>query len=110
MKKLILFITIFAMTGFVQVFSQVAFGVSAGLHSLSIKIEEKDDYPGYGDSEDTVNESGFYIGVFAEFELSDKVDLRPALYYNEIEDYGTLLIPLMAKFNVADQFYLQGGP
>ncbi len=112
MKKLLLFIAVFAITGISQVFSQATFGVSAGLHSLSLDIEWswEDIYGNGGSGDESESESGFMVGVFAEFSLSDEIDLRPSLLYSEIEDYGSLMIPVMVKYKVADQFFIQGGP
>lgn len=60
------------------------------------------------------NISGFYIGAFAEFELSDKFNLQPELTFASFsqdgESSGVLLVPVLAKFKANDELGIYAGP
>ncbi len=77
------------------------FGAKAGLDLVSI-------------SGGSGSITGFAVGGFAEFNLSDKVILQPGLnYHTASEDGGNLnylSIPVIAKFNVAQKINLLAGP
>jgi opacity protein-like surface antigen len=71
-----------------------------------------------GDSEDTDMKVGFAIGGFAEVKLSDKFAVQPELLYSILgakegdvsANLNYIVIPVMAKYFVADQFSLEAGP
>jgi opacity protein-like surface antigen len=100
MKKIIFTAT--AVLAFVFSNAQDAkFGAKGGLDLVSIS--------GGGGST-----TGFTIGGFAEFNLSDKVVLQPGLnYHTATQDnmsWNFISIPVIAKFNVADKINLLAGP
>ena len=86
---------------------QPRFGIKAGYTSLTLKVSAE----GTSASE---NISGFYIGGFAEFNLSDKFLFQPELHYASYSEDGessdVLIIPLMAKYKTDEKFSLLAGP
>jgi len=104
MKKIIfLAVALFAFSfGYAQ-----QFGVKAGFNSTSFAVTVLDE----SDSESI---SGFYIGLLAEFELSEAIMLQPELQYVNIsedgESTGFLNIPIMFKYYIAEGFNVQAGP
>lgn len=104
MKKIFLFC--FGIFLSAQVFAQSAdFGITAGYLNLNITSS----YEGLNAS---VNESGYYVGAFADFELSPSFSLQPGVNYGKVQDSdGMLFIPVMAKYYVGNSaFNLQAGP
>lgn len=87
--------------------SSAKFGAKAGFNSTSLRVS----FDGTSASESV---SGFYLGVFGEFVLSEKVDLQPELQYVSVsedgENSGFLLVPVLAKFNVTEEFNVLAGP
>jgi opacity protein-like surface antigen len=100
MKKIILSaVAVFAF-GFANA-QDAKFGAKGGLDLVSVS--------GGGGSV-----TGFAVGGFAEFNLSDKVVLQPGLNYHTASEGGMSLnylsIPVIAKFNVAEKINLLAGP
>lgn len=81
------------------------FGVTAGY----LHLDATSSYRGFNAS---VSDSGFYLGAFAEFDITPTIILKPGLNYGKVEDSdGVLFIPVMAKMYIADSdFNLQAGP
>jgi opacity protein-like surface antigen len=114
MKKVL---SIFALTILMVVNSQAQnesdsntgpkFGVKAGFSSLAFKIKVE----GTSVNEDI---SGFYIGGFAEFFLSENFNLQPELAYASYSEDGessdVLLLPIMLKYKANDKFGILAGP
>ena len=99
MKKTIL--TVFVV--FAMVFTAAAqegFAVKAGLNNVTIDVD------GFGSE----SELGFYLGGSYNFETSGELDIEPSLLVSIVDDLTALYIPVMAKYNISDQFNLQGGP
>ena len=101
MKKLFL-TAIVAVITMVSVNAQ-NFGLRAGLDSGTLKAE-------YGGESDSDSETGFYIGVFTDIEISETFNLRPEINYVSIEDLDQIQIPVLASFEVAESFNLLAGP
>lgn len=95
MKKLIL--AAFAVFAFASVQAQT-FGALGGL-SL---------YSGSGDV--SGSETGFHIGAFADFELSDQFGLQPEVTYAMAGDYSAIGVNAIAKYAVSDEFSIHAGP
>ena len=83
------------------------FGLKAGYSSFIAKVK----VDGASGSD---NVSGFYIGAFADFELSDKINLQPELtfanYSQDGESSSVLLVPVLLKFKANDELALYAGP
>jgi len=87
--------------------SETNFGVKAGYGSVALRVS----VDGSSVTEDV---SGFYIGAFAEFSISEKFGIQPELNYASYSDDGAnsaiLIIPILAKYNANQQFSLFAGP
>lgn len=112
MKKIMLFaaIAVFTFSANAQDDEKVSasiFGAKAGFNSTSLRVS----FDGSSASESV---SGFYLGVFGEFEVSEKFDIQPELQYVSVsedgENSGFLLVPVLAKYNANDEFSILAGP
>jgi hypothetical protein len=117
MKTITLSVLAVFLIGFVnaQEKKDMSFGVKGGLNISSISNAE-------GDGVTSSALVGFHAGVFGEFMLSDKFGLQPEVLYSsqgvKIKFDGDkgdqkldyIIIPVMAKYYVADAFSLELGP
>ena len=82
----------------------VKFGVKGGLDLVSAKVT------GGG----SLSATGFYLGGFAEFGLSDKIVFQPGLNYHTASEDGANLdfvsLPVLFKYNVAEKINIIAGP
>ena len=87
----------------------MSFGVKGGLNMSNYT----------GDIEIEVdNKIGFFVGGFVEFKVSDKFAVQPEILYSNLGaknsdvtlEANYILVPLMAKFFVTEQFSLEAGP
>ena len=107
MKKLF-FIAMMIVAGIGTANAQKSkFGVTSGFYNLGIKASNS----GISASADG---SGFYAGVFGDFELSESFNLQPEIHYamafNNGSDSKQIVLPIMLKYYVAEDFNLQAGP
>jgi len=114
MKKIILSIAVI-ISAFTNIYAQEdndtssepMFGIKAGYSSFIAKVK----VDGVSASD---NISGFYIGAFAEFQMSDKINLQPELtfanYSQDGESSSVLLIPILLKFRASNELGLYAGP
>lgn len=103
MRKLLLCVAI-TLFGLINVNAQgTSFGLTAGYISSTAKFES---------SGGSISESfsGFYVGGLADITLTEKFHVQPELLYASIEDGEFLIIPIMGKYYVSDDFNLQAGP
>jgi opacity protein-like surface antigen len=111
MKKIILSVAALFAFGFANA-QEVKFGAKAGVNFSTFT----------GDAEDVDGKVGFQVGAFAEIKISDKFSVQPELMYTTLgakfDEMGTtftqtvdyIVLPVMAKFYVADAFSLEAGP
>ena len=97
MKKL--FLAAFAVFAFANVNAQEGFSAKAGFNSVTLKA-----------SSVSVTESGFYVGVGYQFEVSEDIDVEPAVLYSSVSDLNALYIPIMFKYGISDEFSIMAGP
>ncbi|WP_346882434.1 outer membrane beta-barrel protein [uncultured Algibacter sp.] len=102
MKKLILTLAI-TITATLISKAQEGFSVQAGLSSVSISTKVE------GQSASN-SEIGFFAGVGYQLSLTDKIDLQPSLLFSLVDELNSLYIPIIAKYNINDQFNVQAGP
>ncbi|MBU2927241.1 porin family protein [Winogradskyella psychrotolerans] len=103
MKKLFLCAAL-AVCSFASVDAQeVSFGVTAGFLSGDAKVE-------YGGEEISYSDSGFYFGGVADIGISEEFHIQPELLYATIDGSSALMLPIMAKYYVAEGFNIQAGP
>jgi opacity protein-like surface antigen len=91
---------------------ETKFGAKAGLNLSNFT----------GDAEGTSTKVGFQVGAFAEIKVSEKFAVQPEVLFSVLgakeEFFGItvnsnlnyLVIPVMAKYYVADAFSLEAGP
>ena len=111
MKKLFLTITLLAFC-YTASAQDSKFGITAGDQSSSFEIS--------GDGVDlSTDASGFFLGFFAQFSVSESLSIQPELHYSSVSDsdnddddesVGDIIIPIMLKFHVSDKFNLMAGP
>ena len=87
--------------------SQARFGLKAGFSSLSARVSS-------GGNSASSSTSGFYIGAFAEFYLSEQLDLQPELTYANYSENGEsidfLLVPILLKYDANEELSILAGP
>ncbi len=92
--------------------AQLSGGLKAGLNLTNQKWEAG------GDSE-TFSGTGFHVGAYANFALSDAISIQPELLYNSLkvdadgDDFtlNYLSVPVMFMYGFADnKFNIQAGP
>ncbi|WP_339756933.1 porin family protein [uncultured Winogradskyella sp.] len=101
MKKLFLCAAV-AVFAFANVNAQT-FGAKAGVDLASNKVE-------FEGVSVTASETGFYVGVFAQIEISEEFAFQPEVMYVSIKDGGEIHIPLMANYSVSEEFSILAGP
>ena len=106
MKKL-LFIAVITIAGLGKVNAQTSFGAIGGYHNLSVKAKG-------GGISASVDGSGFFAGLFAEFKISETFKVQPEFQFTTATNDGDaaelLLLPIMAKYYIEGKFNLQAGP
>ena len=97
MKKLLLTaaITVFTLSSV----NAQQIGVLGGITSLQ--------FAGDGDSD---SETGFHLGIFTEFDLSDTYSIQPELTYSSVDEADIMSVNGIFKMSVSDNFNLQAGP
>ena len=108
MKKLLVIAALaFAGLGSVKA-QEVSYGVTAGFHQLSLKAS------GGGGYTASANASGFYAGFFGEFKIDEKFNIQPEIHfastYKDGDSSNELIVPIMAKYYVSEEFNVQAGP
>ncbi len=107
MKKLLLLAAV-AVFGLSNVNAQeTKFGAKAGVDFASMKFK-------VSGLSVTNSETGFYVGGFAEIEVSDAFTFQPELLYVSISSndvsFDQINIPLLAKFGVSEKLNVLAGP
>ena len=103
MKKLLFAAAVLFFSVVAQAQTNGNFGIKAGYAHLTAKA----DYMGVSAS---VSDDGFFVGATSEFGLSSVFAIQPEVLYANVQDYGFLYVPVMAKYYVAPKFSLQAGP
>ena len=97
MKKL--FLAAFAVFAFASVNAQEGFSAKAGFNNVSVSFDGASG-----------SESGFYVGLGYQFEISEQFAIEPAVLYSAVSDFNALYVPVMAKYSISDDFSLMAGP
>ncbi|WP_395043781.1 porin family protein [Flavobacterium sp.] len=87
---------------------ETKFGAKAGLNMSNLT----------GDVEDNSMKVGFHIGGFVNIGISEKFSVQPELLYNTggakftggSTNLSYLSIPVMAQYNITEEFSLEAGP
>lgn len=107
MKKIIL-IAIFAIASLSYTNAQKAnFGTTAGFHNFTLKAS------GQGITAST-SASGFFIGITLDFQVSEDFNIQPELHFvstsKDGESVEQIVMPILGKYYITDEFNLQAGP
>jgi len=93
-------------TGFLCLFLTIGaqnFGIRAGVDFATAEAE----FDGISVSED---ETGFYIGAFTRFKVSENFSIRPELNYISIDDLDQLQVPIIAEIGLSEKLNALAGP
>ena len=101
MKKILL--SLAAICAFGVANAQAKYGVKAGFTSQTVKVTT-----GFGTVSGSA--SGFYVGGFADFAISEKFHFQPEVLYSGVSGSNSIIVPLLGKYNVADKFNILFGP
>lgn len=102
MKKLLFIAATFFAVGFSQA-QETKFGLKTGVDLATAKVK----FPG---GSVTSSETGFFVGAFANIGVSERFSVQPELLYVSIKDLNFLSVPVLAKYNVAEEFGILVGP
>lgn len=84
------------------------FGIKAGYSTIAVKVKAD----GGGSASDNI--SGFFVGGFAEINVSEKFAIQPELVYASYsesgENSGVLLVPVLAKYKPEEKLEIFAGP
>ncbi|WP_348713974.1 outer membrane beta-barrel protein [Tenacibaculum sp. 190524A05c] len=110
MKNLFSVAFLFAIFFSVKSYSQSGdYGVTAGYNNFILSASV-DQIPGSGSD----GSSGYYVGVYGDFDLGDKFSIQPELQFGQVFNNGEtgemLLLPVMFKYYLVDRFNIQAGP
>ena len=94
--KRILFFAVFTLIGFSNSNAQ-NWSAKAGFGSLGSSIEGSSSITGFG------------VGVSADFEMTESIDVQSEIMYYMFDGGGLVSIPVLAKYYVAEKFSLLGG-
>lgn len=95
--------------------AQMAIGAKAGLNLANWAGDVKDEL-------DSKNRTGFHVGAYLKFNLSDAISIQPEILYNsvgaKVEDpdgdadfvMDYISIPVMLLYNINESFNIQVGP
>jgi hypothetical protein len=105
MKKL-LFATLCSLFFSTYVFSQttVSLGLKGGVNLTFFNVDEAN----FGLNQDT--ETGFYTGVFIDFEIKDGFSIQPEVLYIGLKDFEFINTPIYVKYEVANNLDVLVGP
>lgn len=85
-----------------------SFGASIGYINMSQDIKLENSPLGI------VKESGFYVGVFTSFKISNKIEIQPEINWGLIsakkENYYQVFMPLIIKYFFTKKVNIQMGP
>ncbi|WP_431107615.1 porin family protein [Winogradskyella poriferorum] len=85
----------------------LSYGIKGGYNSFT----ERFSFEGDSASE---SGSGFYLGFFTDFSITDKISIQPELLYILVTQYNTdgdvLVFPIMGKYKVKESFGILLGP
>ena len=114
MKKisLVILLTIFSITT-MNAQGETSFGVTAGFINGSanasvagFNLDDALESIGV----ETLDGSGFYVGLLADIGISEKFSVQPEAVYAGLNGESVIIVPVMAKYYIADKFNLQAGP
>lgn len=79
------------------------YGVKAGVNFASTKFKD-------ANVSQTETKTGFYIGGFADAEISERFHLQPEILYVSIRGFNQVQVLINAKYEIFDRFKIFSGP
>ncbi|WP_136468522.1 OmpW family protein [Flagellimonas onchidii] len=103
MKKIIC-LSILFLFGFFYVKSQTSkFGVHAGYLNGHVRVIENNGSA-------STSDSGYFLGAFSQFELSDKIALTPQVDIGSINNNGFGFLSVLFGYYILNDFKVEAGP
>lgn len=102
MKKIIIALVMFVGISSVNA-QEFKYGVKAGLNNTIATATG-------GGFNLSTSESGFYVGGFAQIEVSEKFSVQPEVLYAKAKELGQIQIPILAKYNFTKEIAILAGP
>jgi len=97
-------VAVMAIFSFIGVNAQgTDFGATAGFISGNEKFKS-------GGESLSASESGFYVGIIAEIDVTEEFKIQPELLYAKVGEISFLQLPIIAKYYVSEKFNLLAGP
>lgn len=103
MKKVIFFIGTCLMGSQFSIAQSTCFGLKGGLLSAHARVRENKGSA-------STSDSGFYLGAFSKFHISEKVIIVPGIDYGNINGNESAYFSLMGGYYVSNRFNIQIGP
>lgn len=89
--------------------AQINFGVTGGVLNVNPDLEVS--ALGFDIADlDIDGSTGFYIGLLAEFEISDRFHFQPELTYGNADDISNFYLPLTMKIYIIQGLNFQVAP
>jgi hypothetical protein len=85
-------------------YAQAEFGIKGGVNITFFKVTEGD----FGTNPET--DTGFYGGVFVDFEIDSGFHLQPELLYKGVGDFEFINAPIYLKYDINNNFHILLGP
>ncbi len=103
MKKVFLTVLLFLGFALNSTAQDVNFGVTGGFLNAGARV--KVDGITISDTQ-----AGFYVGILAEFEVTEKFKVQPELLFATVDGSNALFLPVLGKIYLSNGFNLQVGP
>ncbi|UBZ08340.1 porin family protein [Salegentibacter mishustinae] len=99
------FLVFFLFLGVNSFAQNVDFGIQAGYANVEVEAN------GEGGTQVSVDGSGFYVGILADYQFNENWHLQPSVNYFNVEEIDFLSIPVLVQYYIENSgFYLQAGP
>ena len=103
-KKLLLVGAV--LTSMVSFSQEVDFGFQAGYINMEGKSSSS-----IGNVSASGSSSGYFLGMLADFPVSENLHIRPSVNYANADETNILFVPILAQYYIQDSgFYFHAGP
>ena len=103
MKNFICLSILFLFAFFYAKSQKTKFGVQAGYLNGYARVTENNGSA-------STSDSGFFLGAFSQFELSDKIALTPQIDIGSINNNGFGFLSVLLGYYVLNDFKVDAGP
>ncbi len=110
-KTLFTLLLLVGLIGTARAQGTIKFGITGGLLNSDADIDLSLGNIVSLASIDAVNETGFYVGLITDFEVTDAFHVQPELTYGSAGDLSFVYLPIMAKYYILpNKLHIQLGP